>query len=135
MAAGAAEPDLGLALAGGGRDSAIPGAMAAWPPSTTWARRALARQTLTAAAAATRHCRGRSPRFGVLRPVQRNQRSDMISCTQVIELNRMAYDLLVAPKELIEGAGHLFEEPGMLDEVEGHAQRWFRYHLAGSAGV
>ena len=47
----------------------------------------------------------------------------------------MAYDLLVAPKELIEGAGHLFEEPGMLDEVEGHAQRWFRYHLAGSAGV
>ena len=44
----------------------------------------------------------------------------MISCTQVIELNRTAYDLMVAPKELviIEGAGHLFEEPGMLDEVE-----------------
>jgi putative phosphoribosyl transferase len=53
--------------------------------------------------------------------------------TQVIELNRNAYQRLMAPKELviIEGAGHLFEEPGTLDEVERHAERWFRYHLAG----
>jgi putative phosphoribosyl transferase len=52
--------------------------------------------------------------------------------TQVIELNRFAYDRLVAPKDLVivDGAGHLFEEPGTLDEVERHAQRWFLYHLA-----
>ena len=51
----------------------------------------------------------------------------------VIELNRVAYDRLVAPKELVivEGAGHLFEEPGTLAEVERLAARWFRRHLAG----
>jgi len=53
--------------------------------------------------------------------------------TQVIELNRMACGRLRAAKELVivEGAGHLFEEPGTLDQVEHHAIRWFRYHLAG----
>ena len=52
---------------------------------------------------------------------------------QVIELNRMAFDRLAGPKELviIEGAGHLFEEPGTLEEVEREAVRWFRYHVAG----
>ena len=52
---------------------------------------------------------------------------------QVIQLNHMAYDRLTGPKELviIEGAGHLFEEPGTLEEVERQAARWFRYHLAG----
>jgi putative phosphoribosyl transferase len=52
---------------------------------------------------------------------------------QVIELNRMAYDRLRATKELviIEGAGHLFEEPGTLAEVERHAAAWFRRHLTG----
>src|SRR6266581_3261700 len=51
----------------------------------------------------------------------------------VIELNRMAYDRLAGPKELviIEGASHLFEEPGTLAEVERQAVRWFRHHLAG----
>ena len=51
----------------------------------------------------------------------------------VIELNRIAYENLGAPKELviIQGAGHLFEEPGTLDQVEQHAARWFRRHLAG----
>jgi len=55
----------------------------------------------------------------------------------VIELNRMAYERLAGPKELviIEGAGHLFEEPGTLAEVERHATRWFRYHLAGEGGA
>lgn len=50
----------------------------------------------------------------------------------VIELNRMANDRLVAPKEfaIVEGAGHLFEEPGTLAEVERLAARWFRLHLA-----
>ena len=53
--------------------------------------------------------------------------------TQVIELNRMAYDRLQATKELVivPGAGHLFEEPGTLDAVQHHAIRWFRRHLAG----
>ena len=52
--------------------------------------------------------------------------------TEVIALNRLAYDRLRAAKELviIEGAGHLFEEPGTLDEVERHAVRWFLRHLA-----
>lgn len=56
--------------------------------------------------------------------------------TQVIELNRMAYDRLAAPKELVivPGAGHLFEEPGTLDAVQRHAIRWFRRYLAGEAG-
>jgi putative phosphoribosyl transferase len=57
--------------------------------------------------------------------------------TQVIELNRMAYDRLRAPKALaiVEGAGHLFEEPGTLDAVQQHAARWFLYHLAGDGGA
>src|SRR5947209_18167319 len=51
----------------------------------------------------------------------------------VIELNRMACHRLVAPKQLVivEGAGHLFEEPGTLDEVQRHAAEWFAYHLVG----
>jgi putative phosphoribosyl transferase len=55
----------------------------------------------------------------------------------VIELNRMAYDRLTGPKELVivDGAGHLFEEPGALDEVEQHAERWFRRHLAGKGNA
>jgi putative phosphoribosyl transferase len=57
--------------------------------------------------------------------------------TQVIQLNRMACNRLRAPKELVivEGAGHLFEEPGTLDEVQHHAARWFLYHLAGDGGA
>ncbi|MGE3781551.1 MAG: phosphoribosyltransferase, partial [Alphaproteobacteria bacterium] len=56
---------------------------------------------------------------------------------QVIELNRAAYHQLTAEKELIvvPGAGHLFEEPGTLAEVQRHAIRWFRRHLAGDPGV
>ena len=39
---------------------------------------------------------------------------------------------LAGPKELVvvEGAGHLFAEPGALDEVKRLAIRWFRYHVA-----
>ena len=52
---------------------------------------------------------------------------------RVIDLNRLAYERVAGPKELVivEGAGHLFEEPGTLDEVERLAVRWFRHHLAG----
>jgi len=57
--------------------------------------------------------------------------------TEVIELNRMAYSRLRAPKELVvvEGAGHLFEEPSSLDEVQHHAAPWFLYHLVGNGGA
>lgn len=57
--------------------------------------------------------------------------------TDVIELNRVAHDRLAAPKKLaiVEGAGHLFEEPGTLDQVERLGQRWFRSYLAGSANA
>ncbi|MCW5717893.1 MAG: alpha/beta hydrolase [Bauldia sp.] len=49
----------------------------------------------------------------------------------VIDLNRAAFDALRTVKRLIivEGAGHLFEEPGTLDEVIRHASDWFRIHL------
>jgi putative phosphoribosyl transferase len=50
---------------------------------------------------------------------------------EVLRLNRTAYDRLAAAKELvtIDGAGHLFEEPGALDKVEENAIRWYRRHL------
>lgn len=49
----------------------------------------------------------------------------------VIGLNREAYDALRAEKELVvvPGASHLFEEPGMLEEVARLAAGWFRRHL------
>lgn len=50
----------------------------------------------------------------------------------VIELNRQALAQLTCEKRLIivPGAGHLFEEPGKLDEVIALASRWFSDHLA-----
>lgn len=49
----------------------------------------------------------------------------------VLELNRTVYDALPGIKELsiVAGASHLFEEPGMLDEVTRRAAGWFRAHL------
>jgi putative phosphoribosyl transferase len=49
----------------------------------------------------------------------------------VIDLNRRAAAQLTAENELIvvPGAGHLFEEPGTLDEVVRQAVRWFSNHL------
>jgi len=51
--------------------------------------------------------------------------------TQVIELNRRAMAQMNAPHELqiVPGAGHLFEEPGKLDEVARLAADWFTRHL------
>jgi predicted phosphoribosyltransferase len=45
----------------------------------------------------------------------------------VIALNRAAFERLHAVKELIivPGAGHLFEEPGTLDQVLQQAKAWF----------
>lgn len=49
----------------------------------------------------------------------------------VIELNRRARERLKVRSELVivPGATHLFEEPGTLDQVVGHAARWFLAHL------
>ena len=54
--------------------------------------------------------------------------------TQVIELNRKAFDLIPAQKELeiIPGATHLFEEPGKLEWVADLAKNWFTTYLAGA---
>lgn len=49
----------------------------------------------------------------------------------VIGMNERAHAALRAEKRLVivEGAGHLFEEPGTLDEVVRHATGWFLEHL------
>jgi pimeloyl-ACP methyl ester carboxylesterase len=49
----------------------------------------------------------------------------------VIDLNRKAYDLLRAEKELVivPGASHLFEEPGTLQKAACLAAQWFKGHF------
>lgn len=50
----------------------------------------------------------------------------------VLRLNRASLALLGgAEREIvvIEGAGHLFEEAGALDQVADHSRRWFARHL------
>lgn len=51
--------------------------------------------------------------------------------TDVLELNRNAFEQLNNPKDLkvIPGASHLFEEPGKLEEVAKHASNWFSKYL------
>jgi putative phosphoribosyl transferase len=50
---------------------------------------------------------------------------------EVLELNRHAASQLRCPHDLVvvEGAGHLFEEPGTLERVAELAVEWFRRHL------
>ena len=50
---------------------------------------------------------------------------------QVLTLNRQAAERLAAPHrlEVVPGAGHLFEEPGALEEVARQAAAWFVTHL------
>ncbi|HXV13941.1 MAG TPA: phosphoribosyltransferase family protein [Candidatus Krumholzibacteria bacterium] len=50
---------------------------------------------------------------------------------EVLELNRKVYDVIPGVKELsvVRGASHLFEEPGMLDDVARRAVAWFHDHL------
>lgn len=50
---------------------------------------------------------------------------------KVLELNRIALDLLHCERELriVPGATHLFEEPGALDIVVRYARAWFRGHM------
>ncbi|ELY60985.1 dienelactone hydrolase family protein [Natronococcus jeotgali] len=49
----------------------------------------------------------------------------------VLEWNEEAYELLAGEKslEVIEGASHLFEEPGALESVADHAGEWFAEKL------
>jgi putative phosphoribosyl transferase len=51
--------------------------------------------------------------------------------TQVIQLNQMALSLLQGEKRLVlvEGATHLFEEPGALEQVARLAREWFERYL------
>jgi putative phosphoribosyl transferase len=51
--------------------------------------------------------------------------------TQVIQLNQMALSLLQGEKRLVlfEGATHLFEEPGALEQVAHLAREWFERYL------
>jgi pimeloyl-ACP methyl ester carboxylesterase len=51
--------------------------------------------------------------------------------TQVLELNREVYERLTCEKELsiVEGAGHLFEGPGEIEDVAELAADWFVDHL------
>lgn len=52
---------------------------------------------------------------------------------QVLELNRDAADRMRCESEVavVEGAGHLFEGPGQLEEVAELAADWFVRHLEG----
>jgi len=49
----------------------------------------------------------------------------------VLALNRQAFDLLSCEKDIVivAGAGHLFEEPGSLEEVARLAGEWFAGHF------
>ncbi|MCH8006632.1 MAG: alpha/beta fold hydrolase [Planctomycetes bacterium] len=55
---------------------------------------------------------------------------------EVLRLNRQAREKLKSPSELkvIEGAGHLFEEPGTLEQVAEAAGSWFVQHFAARTG-
>lgn len=49
----------------------------------------------------------------------------------VIDMNRAAFEHLAVEKdlEIVEGASHLFEEPGKLERVAELARDWFSSHL------
>jgi len=51
--------------------------------------------------------------------------------TQVMGLNNLAYEQLTSEKkmEIVEGASHLFEEPGALHNVADLAANWFEKYL------
>jgi dienelactone hydrolase len=55
--------------------------------------------------------------------------------TQVLELNRQAFDRLACTKRLavVPHATHLFEEPGALEQVAALAADWFAEHLTQKA--
>lgn len=55
----------------------------------------------------------------------------------VIDMNRAAYDELQCEKRLaiVEGATHLFEEPGKMEEVARLATEWYGLHIHQRAGA
>jgi putative phosphoribosyl transferase len=55
----------------------------------------------------------------------------------VLQLNQMALSRLpcFARLVIIPNAGHLFEEPGTLEEVGNLAAKWFAHHLVRPAGA
>jgi putative phosphoribosyl transferase len=55
--------------------------------------------------------------------------------SEVLELNRRALAMLRCPHRLVvvEGAGHLFAEPGTLETVARVAAEWFTAHLTATA--
>ncbi|WP_374304944.1 dienelactone hydrolase family protein [Ferrovibrio sp.] len=50
---------------------------------------------------------------------------------EVLGLNRqaMAHMHCTTKLQIVQGATHLFEEPGTLDQAIGHASTWFSHHL------
>lgn len=50
---------------------------------------------------------------------------------EVIQMNKTAYQLMTCTKKMkiVEGATHLFEESGALDQVATYAAAWFKTHL------
>jgi putative phosphoribosyl transferase len=56
---------------------------------------------------------------------------------QVLRLNEEARAQLTCPARIavIDGATHLFEEPGTLQAAAGLARDWFLEHLAGTSGA
>lgn len=57
--------------------------------------------------------------------------------TSVIALNREAYSRMNCEKQLrvIPGAGHLFDEPGTLEQVAQQAAEWFEQHFGSRPAV
>jgi putative phosphoribosyl transferase len=57
------------------------------------------------------------------------------SDTEVLSLNRQAQRLLSGESrlEIVQGAGHLFEEPGALERVAELTRDWFERHLVAPA--
>jgi putative phosphoribosyl transferase len=55
------------------------------------------------------------------------------SDAQVLRLNQVAMSQMLGKTQLltVEGATHLFEEPGALDQVAHHAVAWFELYLDG----
>ena len=55
---------------------------------------------------------------------------------EVLRLNRQAREKLKSPSELkvIDGASHLFEEPGTLEQVAEAARSWFVQHFTARRG-
>jgi len=49
----------------------------------------------------------------------------------VIQMNQRAFELLQCEKQLriVDGATHLFPEPGALEQVAKLASQWFSQHL------